>query len=469
MLFIAAYYSHPNAEDLSLIGAAKNMGILNSSYMLLATYDGRYFTNLLHGFNPLVLGWVDAYKYTVSFSILFFISCLVLFVKSIYPKLKWFKVLLFSALVVLLNFSLSPSLVHQLYWLVSSYVYLYAWCFWLLWVSSYLYFMRAQNSTVKSILYFITNILLFLAIGINEMFLVLNLATLVVLVGYHSYKHQFKLIENLPILITFTLSFMLFASSPGILSRVDSLDVNPSSFAMIKSGFNGLKHYSISLAHILLFNVMIIPTLILIGSDFFQLSKIKLRASTIAMILILGLAVIYGMTLAYYLLMGTGLEEYPNRIFTSIYTGIIFLVLVGVAPLIVNSINQLQFPSVFIQLVQSLSIVMVGVGLYFGNNNIHLIQQELESGLIQAYDEDVRTQYATIAAAKNKQSCWTTAVIQDLNNLPVSIFMTPKIQENRIKPYWNNAYEAYFLIDEIRIKKDTVTKLENTKNIVIVE
>lgn len=54
---LAAFFAQPNAEDLSLIANAKKDGILTSAAMLLNTYDGRFFTNILHGLNPLYLGF----------------------------------------------------------------------------------------------------------------------------------------------------------------------------------------------------------------------------------------------------------------------------------------------------------------------------------------------------------------------------------------------------------------------------
>ncbi len=58
-LFTGAYFCNPNAEDLSLCAIPRDYGIVFSISNLLNTYDGRYFTNFLHGFNPLAFDWLD--------------------------------------------------------------------------------------------------------------------------------------------------------------------------------------------------------------------------------------------------------------------------------------------------------------------------------------------------------------------------------------------------------------------------
>ena len=60
-LTTGAWFSFPNAEDLSVSFKPRDMGIFYSVVQLLREYDGRYFTNLLHALNPLAFGAIEGY------------------------------------------------------------------------------------------------------------------------------------------------------------------------------------------------------------------------------------------------------------------------------------------------------------------------------------------------------------------------------------------------------------------------
>ena len=58
-------------------------------------------------------------------------------------------------------------------------------------------------------------------------------------------------------------------------------------------------------------------------------------------------------------------------------------------------------------------------------------------------------------AEQDQASCWRIAVLPPLENTPRSIFMAPDIKANKLEYFWNNAYEKYFNVDEIRLEGDT--------------
>ncbi|MEX2589032.1 MAG: hypothetical protein WD334_02430, partial [Chitinophagales bacterium] len=223
-LFLGAYFSHPNAEDFSLTSAPKSEGIINAASHLLVTYDGRYFTNILHGINPMALGWLDGYKWAIAFNILFFVFSVWYFLQTLNGGKKKFQTLLLSSFFVAVHFALTPSLVHELYWLVSSFVYLYCWCFTLLWVSTLIRFYNSNSEGKKKLYFLLTSVFLVSSVGINEMMLVINAFLLVGFGLYHYYIYKREYYALVLLSILSFISYAFFMICPGIRSRFSSFE-----------------------------------------------------------------------------------------------------------------------------------------------------------------------------------------------------------------------------------------------------
>lgn len=459
-IILAAMYSHPNAEDFSLIGNAQKDGILNATIMLLNTYDGRYFTNILHGLNPLAFGYLEYHKYSHIFSIFFFIFSLYFFLGSFLEIKSKLQAVLLSSLILLVNLAISPSIVHELYWLVSSYVYFYCWIFWFLWVGFFLRSISTENQKQKDINFFFANILLFLSMGINEIFLVLNAFTLffLLILDYNLNKNTLK--NNLPIILSFVFSLSVFITSPGITNRLEM-------FSQEEDGFNdtnevlekSIYHYGLEALRIFFKNYLIIP-IILLSVFFFDKINVKRVFNsktkitfTLFVFMICGL---YFSSFSYYLPVGTEETHFPKRIFTSVNTGFVLMTLIIVF-LLKRNIDINNKARFFLNL---MAIILAVYGLFYQSNNIKLIKKEYSSGILTRFDNEMKYRYSLIKQAKEIDSCWRIVTIQPLKNQPLSVFFPPDIYSNRKQSYWNRAYESYFLIEELRVKSDTVNKYE---------
>jgi len=145
ILFIGATFTNPNAEDFSLSATAKNIGVAPSIIEVLISYDGRYFSNFLHAINPLAFGWINGYKWMSFFSLVFPVFILFFFLRSFRSIFNKYDFFVISSFFMLINYALTPSLPHLVFWMSSSFVYLYSWCFMLLWLGFFIRFYKEEN------------------------------------------------------------------------------------------------------------------------------------------------------------------------------------------------------------------------------------------------------------------------------------------------------------------------------------
>lgn len=453
-LLIGAYYSHPNAEDFSLAGDALNEGIFKSTIFLLINYDGRYFTNVLHGLNPLAFGLLEYHKWMAVFSMVFFTGAFYFFISAIFKATKWYYLLLFSLLIQLLCLGLSSSLVHELYWMVSSFVYFYSWIFWFIWVGCFLRYIADVKH--RWVYCFFSNIFLFLAIGINEMFLVLNVISVGYLIYVDKVHNQRSVTHHIPIIITLLSSVLLFISSPGITERwlyyFAPAEENIGYWGVFK---NSITHFPCDFFRILTESGVVIAVVVLIATRFINLQIAplgKLNQNQQIILFTLCIVTLYFMTLAYYIPAGRLEIYFPNRIYTSINTGMV-ICLVFFIPILLRRYFSYNSP-----IIHFMALLIIGGGMFWGNTNIRLIKDEYHMGLLQRHNEEMNKRYEIIYEAKKRNDGQQIAVIDTLSAKPESIYSGPDIEANRNPAYWNQAYETFFNIDEIRLNGDTIFK-----------
>lgn len=453
LLCIAAYYSHPNAESFDLAADARNEGIFNSTLRLLVTFDGRYFTNVLHGLNPLAFGLLEYHKWMAVFSMVLFTVAFYFFSSAIFKSAKWYNVLLFSLLFLLVSLALSSSLINELYWMVSSFVYFYCWIFWFLWTGCFIrYMQRTRNANLW---YSLSNIFLFLDIGLNEMFLVLNVITIGYLIFLDRQKNKVNTVYNLPIIVTLVSSVLLFVSSPGIAIRWydhPPVDDSVSYWVVFK---DSISHFLDEFLRLSVSSSVVVSLVFLLSFGFLNLKYtplISLDRKQQIMLLVLCIVTLYLMTWGYYLPLGRADHpHFPSRIYASIGTGII-LCLIFFVPFFLRSVFSAERPQILF-----ITLLIVAKGIFFENTNIRLINEEYKAGLFHKHNEEMNKRYATINEAKNNKG-WKVATVDTLSAKPRSIYWEPDIEANRDPSYWNQAYEYYFRINEIRLIGDTIFK-----------
>jgi hypothetical protein len=448
---LGAYYSFPNAETIGLTGEIKNGNLLSAISNLLMYYDGRYFTNLLHGLNPLAWGWFNGYKLMPLFGFsLFFISTSFFFSSLFLVKFRKLFVLIF--LFTAVHFSLSPSLVSELYNLIGSYVYLYGVCLWMLWLASLYKYLNSNSPLVKNGWFFLTFILLIASTGTNEQILLLNALTIGYILSLIIFYRKALLIDYLPILLTGAISILFFLSCPGWKIRALYVEKEFHPASVNEAIIQSLQQYFSYFFEAIVSSGGIILMLALFISMFLELKHIRYKKTIIYFALFI-LISSYLITLPYYLTMGNE-SVFPNRIYTPVYTLIqlsILLLFVSTFKHNIFSYNNKDL------LMFSISAIMFLL-ITFTNNNYRTMWQEYRSGEYEVFTEKFEDRLTKIKLAQQADSKWKKVCIdEDYTNNSI-IYYNVSIKENRGFEGANFAYEKYFNLNEVILCDDVVDK-----------
>lgn len=469
-LFTGAYYSHPNAEDFSLTSKSKSEGIIDGAIYFLNSYDGRYFTNILHGINPLAFGYVQAYKWTIAFGIIFFYLSVYYFFQSINNGRDKRNSMLFSGLFVAIHFALSPSIVHEVYWMVSSFVYMYCWCFVLLWLASVIQYLNTDSEKWKKIHFSLAALFLVCCIGINEMMLVLNSFLLFVLGIYiFIYRKEAKIALVLWAILGLC-SIVFFISCPGISHRFGSFEQEHQAGHYTEIIQRSFSHFSSELVHYLNFGAFSITLLLIVLLQFKNTlglsQKIEIPLKFKLGVFLSALFTLYLMTYAYYIPMGHA-DFLPFRIYTSVWTGIQLLFIIALPLLILSSIDISKYLKAFgKEFLLLLSYIILIYALLNTDNSIQRLKEDYESGEMQAYSEEMKQRYRLLNSEHKNGICYNKVVLPKLINKPSTIYNNPDILPNREAFYWNESYEAFFGVQEVSLEGDSVDKKRLLKELI---
>lgn len=432
-IIIGAYYSYPNAEDLSIAQLSIEKGIIGGAIHLLHTLDGRYTTNILHGLNPLAyhLYYMDK---------LMPIIILLLFTTSIFSLLnnafsyisKWKNGLYAFALTIL--FLSAIDLSQSLFWTAASLVYLSPLIFFFFFLSSFLKY----KSTLKHRYHLASLIFLFLSLGGSELYLpIFGVALLLLLVHF---KNDYS-VRNVIFwyILIFILSAILFITAPGSLSRFGKFDeerdkiIGKLIVTALQLSWTSIKIWA---------NAPLLLLLLIIGPSF------KMKTIKIPQWVLIGsgFLTIYGVWVSVLFLMGS--NSFPSRILTVITPIWIILVLL----LTMRYSSYLKKYKLFFQTFFIISFFTV-------NNSYSSIFNDWKTGKLQVFKQKMDEQYNILTSSKTKEDCFSIVKLENINEyLPNSIASHPYIQPNRIES-WNGEYEKYFQINEVNLISDTVNAL----------
>ncbi len=460
-LILAAQFTFPNAEDLSLVLHSRNSGVFNAAIQLLLTFDGRYFTNLMHGLNPLMWWGVNFYKWQAVFSLLLITLSFYYFIITLFAgKIKKNSALIAACFAIVFHFYIIPSIIEEFYWMAGNFVYLYAWILFFLWTAMLMRVITANNSRAKMIYFFIAAILMICSYGTNEMMLILNTATLLGF-GVYVFKNSR---QNKEVIVLFCLiacaCIYLFVSAPGIYYRYNSFGIEKDITFYKNSLFEGALQFSTTILKWLFYYGISIPIIITVSlfltkinlkNTWLEFSKKNLLIFSLILFLLMGI-----MPFTYYFTMGY--QMFPARIYNFINWCFMleFFLILPVILIRYNIFSGMFFQRWQTQIYTVLLIFMV-FQLIFSKNNISDIQKEYGNGNFAKYQKEMTDRY-TILENSKYTSGWKCAIIDSLTAWPVTISSKPDIQNNRKDVYWNHAYEGFFMLDEVRLRSDTITK-----------
>jgi hypothetical protein len=442
---LGAFYCHPNAEDLSLCGLSRDKGIILGALEMLATYDGRYFTNILHGINPLAFNWYHGYKWMPLLGIVGLAGSITFLLRAIFSKsISLFTALTFSLIITVIHLATVPSISHHLYWMVSSFVYLYPHIFVFLWLSCYINFYKSGSVTWLCI----AIIFLVLSNGLNEMFLSLNLILVSSILWFSIIKRD-ALFAPVVIILAGLFSTVAFISYPGIISRVESLEMDREGVSAINFLYLSLKQFfEVCFDWIVKKPVFIVVTAF-IGHYFSYQCSFQGMLRFKFLIVPFTLVVMYAMTLAYYIPMSV--KDDPSRIYGSVQ--LVFMT--GLILFFAVFFNQVK-----IKVSQKVFSGAVFISFLFNSGNIFNIKEEYQSGIFKTFQLKMESNFQILSVASAPaQKCWTRVEIVDVFPIPSTIAHDPYILPNRELPFWNQSYERYFYLDEVTLKGDTLSMI----------
>lgn len=455
-LIVGTWHCFPNAEDLSLSVEAIDYGFFGSIQGLLMQYDGRYFTNALHALNPLVHGWFMGYQVMPVIGMLSVVLSFWFLLLGFAPESNWrWRAPILSLSYLMVHLSVTPSLSHDLYWMVSSFVYMWPWTFFFLFIGSVLRFIRTPEGMLRNLWFLFCSASLVCGIGINEMFLVTYSVVLATMTYLAWRKGAKTLTLVIPLLIIGISSIVFFVSSPGIVKRMADQDVvrDWSHMAAVASVSSG--HFLAFLKEVWFGNLTVLPWAMV--SCIAMPDNLRLRFSRIPWLIVavyaaFGLLCIWAMTWAFYWPMGADAVP-PRRVQTSLLYGL-QLWTWGLTARFVSAAWPFR-PLLTINVIFN---AVICLDIVTSKNNINDIKIEYLAGTLQEYRDQMLNRHLLLESV-SQEGIWNVAVVQPISSLPTTVYDPPLLYPNRHQDYWNKAYERYYQLDEVRLSSDSITKL----------
>ncbi len=409
----------------------------------------------------LLIGWTE-YKLMPVIGILFFVLSFWFFLITVFKTPSKSKLLVFSFLFTVIHFAQAPSLPHDLYWMVSSFVYLYPWSFTFLWLGSYLSYIHIENDGKALLWFLLTLLLLVCCIGMNEMFLITNLVLLTWIAYWSHKKNRASFLRTAPILLVGVSAILFFITSPGISFRLDANMQSDASLFYVKGISQSVRDFGFALLSFLKNGMVLIFAFWVV----LQIGEVQSRyqlmitsgSKCFAFLAIAGLILVaYLMTMAYYLPMQID-SGYPSRIFNSVVILIQFVFVIVVPLFLINNkaIATLSKLTNTYNALMMLFLVLLLVIILKLPNNIATMQREYMLGYFDDYNNNMQHRYKAIQEAKNSQKCLQVAQFDSLILPPSTIYYGPDLMPNRAKGFWNNAYENYFKLDQVKLSGDSL-------------
>ena len=459
-LILASLFTVPNGEDF------ENILRNNGAFKILLNCDDRYFTNFLHGFNPLAWGYLSFYKFIPIISLVLVTLSLYFFIQTIFRNfIQKRSAFLIASFFVVYHYLTIPSMVNDLYFMTSSFVYLYSWICFFLWTGFFVRLLQSDNAKSK-LLYFITSsFIMVCCYGTSEMMLILIPFSLLVF--------SFIIFKYLPankhfvislIFIAIACSIYILSRAPVEMNRSEHFERNFQFFQHIF--FVGSKEFFATIFDWSFHKIFTIPLIISATLLINMLNKkevLKRISLKHLAFLLTGLCLtLFALPFIYYITAGA--ETYPARVFNFTNWIFIFIILVIIPLMLVKS----NIPGKILlktnhYRVLAFIFIFAFLQILLTDNNMSLIVNEYQKGILSDYNKEMNERYSVIRNQKSS-SGWVCAEIDSLKAKPKAIFGSSEISPNRTSVDVNKGYEGFFMLDEIRMKGDTLSKLKLIQN-----
>jgi len=472
LFFIMSAFVYPQAEDIAIAQRVHEFGSLGYIYDLHTTFDGRYFTNALYSFNPLVYRSFIGYKALPFGFFLFFLLSTWYLIRSLTNRhLKTSYQVMGALVFVCLYIFEIPNIWNSFYYMASSYVYMLP-VILTLFLSGLMVRIHSSISYGTKLVAAIACMLLIVAIaGGNELFMpyMLLLTGLTTVVSFWR-KNSEKWVMLMFFVIAVFASAMNM-TAPGIIQSFKDHPVEKDFGHLITClktsiyyGFDSLWHWTIYNPALFLFSALLIPvSYSLVQKDKFLQAGFHIHP--VIALLIYVLTVLLS-SFPYYWSLGTEDVIYPERIFNVVY----FVFLIGwfitLHITIAYLTKRLPNPETFFsfQPNKPVAITSLILCLLFAEN-FKLVFYDFFSGKAIGYEKEMSARYSRLIKGGKKPGDSTTVYFHHLANKPKSIWTGIAIDPNRAQPGWNVAFEKYFNVWEVKYPSDTISKAEYNRKV----
>jgi hypothetical protein len=469
-------YIHPNAEDYSLSILPQQDGFFLSVFELYKGFDGRYSTNAMYAMNPLVFKSILGYKLLPVFLLILFFLGLWFFMHIFFKQqLSLPQKVIFALSFTALYVTNLLSIPHTLYWMASSIVFFMPVITFLYLSGTLMKLYETSCHPKKLIWVLLTTFLIFLLTGTNEMSLPLVLIPFLTLFSWAFYtkdaqRWTFAYLFGVALIAIFN-----FVIAPGIQSRLGGFEQveRDGGYIINIVGVRAIYHYAQSLFYATFRNplILIMMALYLPIASRIDYSKAPLRIFRMNPFLFMVIIIIFGylLTVPFYYPMG---HQHGHLLPKRVFNMVLFFYLLG---WLLNLPNVARFVKQRLHLdVDNLSpgvkkatglilLLLAFVHLPF-NPKVSMAYELLSSGKAARYSQQFEERYQDIEQQKQKETFRErVALIDTLRLKPGLLDKGPDIKPNRQTDFWNEAYEKYYNVFEVKFKSDTITKIEFLK------
>ncbi|MEZ5002437.1 MAG: hypothetical protein R2730_05310 [Chitinophagales bacterium] len=435
-----SFFAYPNAEDISLSTVSRDLGVFASMRQLFIEFDGRYFTNFIFGFNPLVYDCYRCYPFVPFVFLIIFLISNYFVVKRLSGADRitssFVAGLLSSFYLVFL-----PSTVHGIYWVASSIVFFLPIILLNFLAGTLIAFYQSTSYTRKVIQSFFIVLLTVAIIGTNEMFLLIINGFYFTLLVYAIWrKHKSSVFQNLYFFSISILASINFIIAPGIRARWEYLDGDrfepaPSileiTFQITKdvvifSGKTLIQPYAI---------ILIIVVSWWVAKQITIVESIKREMIGASFIMMIGL---YFTLFAYYIPMGYT-SFFPYRVFNVF----IFFFLISIV-LVVVAVFRQRLKTLPVKYITGLTIVLFML-IPFTKNTATGYRFIFENKHHQHKREMLKMLDTLSEGAVDE-----IVYVQNPTNMESIISYPPYVSDSN--EVWNMQYAEYFHVKGVRLK-----------------
>ncbi|MDQ3021362.1 MAG: DUF6056 family protein [Bacteroidota bacterium] len=441
---ILHFFNHPTAEELFYVDLQKRYGSLNSQLYLYNEFGGRYLTNFLIVFHPLIFKSFVGYKIYSLFLMLAMLYVIYLFISEFTASSLTFREkFLFSLSVFFLYLFTMPSLSQGFYLLESAICYHIGLILILVFAILYNRLSKTENSYSRIFYIFFCCLTIIAILGINELAaaIIIMLLFFLLVEGFFQKKIKWLLILFLTIALV---SVYIVFTAPGTTKRFGLHSAN-------QNIFNTFYNYNIltSIAENSfwwIINSPLLPFTILLIPIFFKI--IQNRKIKPDIFSIYSVVVCFSFVFACTFLIVWSTGEYPlERILNFVY----FLFLFGwfCSVIVFISFIKKRYKINIKNLplyVYVITFIIIAFFLVRKHNAVQTAYSDLLNGSAINYDAKLNERYKYILQNESK-----ICEVDSLENTPKTLLVydisSDPISQNN---FW---YARYFHKKKIYLKK----------------